>query len=29
MPWNEVSTMLLRLEFVSFAGQEGANFRAL
>jgi transposase-like protein len=29
MPWNEVSTMSLRLEFVSLAGQEGANFRAL
>lgn len=29
MPWNEVSTMSLRLEFVSLARLEGANFRAL
>lgn len=29
MPWNEVSTMSLRLEFVLLAREEGANFRAL
>lgn len=29
MPWNEVSTMPLRHEFVLLASQEGANFRAL
>jgi transposase InsO family protein len=29
MPWNEVSTMSLRLEFVHLASREGANVRAL
>src|SRR5215218_9051649 len=29
MPWQEQSTMSLRLEFVSLAGQEGANVREL
>jgi transposase InsO family protein len=29
MPWNEVSAMSLRLEFVHLASQEGANVRQL
>lgn len=29
MPWQEVSTMSLRQEFVTLASQEGANIRAL
>ncbi len=29
MPWGAQSTMCLRAEFVSLAGQEGANIRAL
>src|SRR4051794_16795811 len=29
MPWNEVSTMSLRLEFVTLAAAEGANVREL
>ena len=29
MPWNEVSTMSLRREFVQLASQEGANVRQL
>jgi transposase InsO family protein len=29
MPWNEVSTVSLRLEFVHLASQEGANMRQL
>ena len=29
MPWNEVSTMSLRQEFVQLASQEGANVRQL
>ncbi|WP_157835109.1 helix-turn-helix domain-containing protein, partial [Serratia sp. H1n] len=29
MPWNERSAMSLRIEFVFFASQEGANIRAL
>lgn len=29
MPWKEVSTMSLRLEFVQLATQEGANIRSL
>ena len=29
MPWNEISTMSLRLEFVSLAVAEGANIREL
>lgn len=29
MPWNEASTMSLRLEFVHLASQEGANMRQL
>src|SRR3954463_15180106 len=29
MPWQEVSVVLLRAEFVALAQQEGANVRAL
>jgi transposase-like protein len=29
MPWNEVSTVSLRLEFVTLAAVEGANIREL
>ena len=29
MPWQEVSTMTLRKEFVMLALQEGSNFAAL
>jgi transposase-like protein len=29
MPWNEVSTVSLRLEFVTLAAAEGANIREL
>src|SRR3954447_11226600 len=29
MPWNEVSTVSLRLEFVTLAASEGANIREL
>ena len=29
MPWNEVSTVSLRLEFVDLASQEGVTAHAL
>src|SRR3954468_363386 len=29
MPWNEVSTVSLRLEFVTLAAADGANIREL